>query len=329
MLGLPWREVMNNTGKFEAVAAFGDVIWHMNDKTNLTVGLRYTQDKKEFTWINGRMKRPNSTRSSRRSSRWASSTSCRSRRGLSLRGLRVPVDTPPGGLTKDNTWSDVSPRLVLDYKVNPDLMWFGSLSKGYKAGGYNSVEVGSQFDNEDVWNFETASRARSRSGRDAERLRVLLRLRQQAGGHARRHRRLGHSGVPRRHERRAGLGPRSRRAVARDGSLHVYAKAAFIDATYKDKFTQDVVRSTCRASRPASRTSAPRSVRVTTGSWQLGQLELSGRYAYRGEVALQRELAVTGHVRDETPFAVAPSRSVSTCASAGAARATSSAWRAT
>ena len=33
-------------------------------------------------------------------------------------------------------------------------MVFGSLAKGYKAGGYNSVEVGSRFDNEDVWNLE-------------------------------------------------------------------------------------------------------------------------------------------------------------------------------
>ena len=44
---------MYNHGDFKAIAAFGDVIWHLNDKTNLTVGLRYTQDKKEFTWING------------------------------------------------------------------------------------------------------------------------------------------------------------------------------------------------------------------------------------------------------------------------------------
>ena len=45
--------------------------------------------------------------------------------------------------------------LVLDYKVTPDVMWFGSLAKGYKAGGYNSVQVASEFENEDVWNFET------------------------------------------------------------------------------------------------------------------------------------------------------------------------------
>ena len=53
MLGMPWREAMYNHGDFKAYAAFGDVIWHVNDKTNLTVGLRYTHDKKEFTWING------------------------------------------------------------------------------------------------------------------------------------------------------------------------------------------------------------------------------------------------------------------------------------
>ncbi|MGH8081651.1 MAG: TonB-dependent receptor, partial [Lysobacter sp.] len=30
-----------------------------------------------------------------------------------------------------------------------------SLAKGYKAGGFNSLQIGSSFENEDVWNFET------------------------------------------------------------------------------------------------------------------------------------------------------------------------------
>src|SRR5690349_10119229 len=42
MLGMPWREAMYNRGDFQAFAGFGDVIWHLNDRTNLTVGLRYT-----------------------------------------------------------------------------------------------------------------------------------------------------------------------------------------------------------------------------------------------------------------------------------------------
>src|SRR3546814_16481619 len=34
-------------------------------------------------------------------------------------------------------------------------MGYASLAKGYKAGGFNSLQIGSDFDNEDVWNFET------------------------------------------------------------------------------------------------------------------------------------------------------------------------------
>ena len=36
----------------KAYAAFGDVIWRVNDKLNLTAGLRYTRDEKDFTWFN-------------------------------------------------------------------------------------------------------------------------------------------------------------------------------------------------------------------------------------------------------------------------------------
>ena len=156
MLGLPWREAMYNRGDFKAYAAFGDVIWHLNDKTNLTVGLRYTQDKKEFTWINGPHETPELDAVVA---------------GLEQAGFfdQFPVppeayrfadiafqgDTPAGGVTKNDSWDDVSPRVVLDYKVTPDVMWFGSIAKGYKAGGYNSVQVNSEFENEDVWNFET------------------------------------------------------------------------------------------------------------------------------------------------------------------------------
>jgi iron complex outermembrane receptor protein len=34
-------------------------------------------------------------------------------------------------------------------------MGYASLAKGYKAGGFNALQIDSAFDNEDVWNFET------------------------------------------------------------------------------------------------------------------------------------------------------------------------------
>jgi len=53
-----------------------------------------------------------------------------------------------------DSWSDFSPRAVLDYKFTPDVMGYVSATKGYKAGGYNSVQVGSRFQPEKVWNYE-------------------------------------------------------------------------------------------------------------------------------------------------------------------------------
>src|SRR5690606_236053 len=53
-----------------------------------------------------------------------------------------------------DSWSDLSPRFVADYHLTDKAMIFFSYAKGYKAGGFNSVEVASRFDNEDVQNFE-------------------------------------------------------------------------------------------------------------------------------------------------------------------------------
>jgi iron complex outermembrane receptor protein len=162
LLGMPWREAMFNEGQFKAAAVFGDVIWHATERLNLTFGLRYTHDEKEFSWYNGPREAPELDATL-----------------AALVDMGVPIDPaafqfdlvfdqtirdPETGevigtlegqqVVLDDSWDDVSPRFVVDYKVNDDVMVFGSLAKGYKAGGYNSVEIGSTFDNEDVWNLE-------------------------------------------------------------------------------------------------------------------------------------------------------------------------------
>lgn len=43
---------------------------------------------------------------------------------------------------------------MVDYKFTPDIMGYASVTKGYKAGGYNSVQVGSRFAPEKVINYE-------------------------------------------------------------------------------------------------------------------------------------------------------------------------------
>ncbi len=160
MLGLPWRETMYNEGDYKAAAAFGDVIWHATDRLNLTFGLRYTHDEKEFSWYNGPRVAPE-----------LDATLAALQAGGFFDVWPIPPSEyvfdvvfafPPVGtqviegqkVTSDNSWDDLSPRFVIDYEVTPDVMVFGSIAKGYKAGGYNSVQPLSLFDNEDVWNAE-------------------------------------------------------------------------------------------------------------------------------------------------------------------------------
>jgi iron complex outermembrane recepter protein len=310
MLGLPWREAMYNQGKFEATAAFGDVIWHMNDKTNLTVGLRYTQDKKEFTWINGPHETPELDAIVAGLGQmgffdaWPIPPEA-----YAFSDFVFPIDTPPEGVTRDNTWSDVSPRLVLDYKVNPDLMWFGSLSKGYKAGGFNSVEVGSEFENEEVWNVETGIKSAFPSAGVTLNASVFYYVydNKQAVTLVD----IDDSGVP---EYLVDTSDEQAWGVEADlqwratDNFTLYANAAFIDATYKDKMTQDVV-PVDLSGEPTGEPyfSAALGARYNWVLGNSGNLELSGRYAFRGESRCNENSQSQGTCADETPFEVAPS----------------------
>lgn len=66
----------------------------------------------------------------------------------------------------EKTYSTVSPKIALRYKVIPDASVFATVSKGYRAGGVNSFAptyTGStenlSYDKETVWNYETGIKA--------------------------------------------------------------------------------------------------------------------------------------------------------------------------
>jgi len=151
LLGDPWSEAISNDGNFKAYAGFGDVIWHVTDKFDITTGLRFTRDEKEFSWYNMPRSAP------------AFDATVAGLYGLGI--------LPPGTLDQfqqnviftsavgtpvyaSNTWNNWSPRVVASYKFTPDVMGYVSITKGYKAGGYNSVQVGSTFQPEKVINYE-------------------------------------------------------------------------------------------------------------------------------------------------------------------------------
>lgn len=169
VLGETWSEPMHNTGDFTAGAVFGDAIWHVNDRLNLTFGIRYTRDQKTFSWLNGPREAPGLDNT------LAFLASPLASNFLQLFYAQLDTIDPqlkylytsdvifnyaafPGvegqKITKKKTWSDISPRLVVDYRLNDEVMLWGSYTNGYKAGGFNSVEINSQFENEDVDNLE-------------------------------------------------------------------------------------------------------------------------------------------------------------------------------
>jgi iron complex outermembrane recepter protein len=154
LLGEPWREVMYDDGRFNSLGVFGDVIWHLTEQWNLTTGLRYSYDSKDFAWH----------------APYRDSPSLDAKlNGLAQAGLIAPNDPnyyfnlvfnygqAPGvdyRYATGSSWSDVSPRVVLDYRFNPSTMVYLSVAKGFTPGGFDSVQINGQYDNETVWNYE-------------------------------------------------------------------------------------------------------------------------------------------------------------------------------
>jgi len=176
LLGNPWTESYDNTLRSTAYAAFGDVIWHATDKLNLTVGLRYTRDEKAFTWFNGYHTADALNAALQVLDDAGILAAVGEEAGMPLSAemlaamdlaFQDPVSMANKGVLNraSKGWSDISPRLVVDYHLAEDTMVFASLAKGYKAGGYNAFSPGANFENEDVWNFEAGLKRSLAGGR--------------------------------------------------------------------------------------------------------------------------------------------------------------------
>jgi len=291
LLGNPWQESYDNTLDAEAVAAFGDVIWHATDRLNLTFGLRYTRDQKDFSWYNGyhRADALNQALAVLDAAGILAAVGAEAGLPLSaemLAGMDLAFSDPISMANKgvinrtSNSWSDWSPRFVLDYHLADDTMVFASLAKGYKAGGYNAFSPGAHFDNEEVWNLEAGIKQALAGGRfqyEASVYRYKYDNRQAI--------RLDTStSVPRyiidvSDLTATGLEFGARWQATRALSLDF--NAAWIDSTYDDYMTADGI------DLSGQPTGEPRMSYALGGSYvfdlaDAGSLRMSARHAYRG-----------------------------------------------
>jgi len=140
---------------YEGWAAYADLNYQFTDTLDASLGLRYTRDDKDF-------KLQVFDVSSELGPFWAMGF------------------TTDGFLQDSKTWSDLSPRVLVRWQPNDDWMYYGSATKGYKAGGYGSFAITpdllttgvtrdqarpDDFDPEEVMSYETGAKGRFLEGR--------------------------------------------------------------------------------------------------------------------------------------------------------------------
>lgn len=78
-------------------------------------------------------------------------------RSADLRGYAIPQLMPASGSTGDADFNQVSPRVSLGYHVTQNALAYVEASKGYKAGGFNTLPIPghSTFGEETSWTYET------------------------------------------------------------------------------------------------------------------------------------------------------------------------------
>ena len=138
---MPWAENEYSHTDTKAWSIYGDSIWHLDPKSNLTFGLRWSEDQKTMTWFTP-------PRVSQEFDQLMNAYG--SFVPPQYGGPFSPYDPIPPNvaffaaaqnsatpISSEKSWTNLSPRLVLDHKYDKDTMVFASLSQGYQAGGFN------------------------------------------------------------------------------------------------------------------------------------------------------------------------------------------------
>ncbi len=106
-------------GKYQGYSAYVDLSYAFNESFDVSVGVRYTYDEKDF------------------------SQEVLPDPGNSLLNFKVQTgfSTPNGPVRDKQDWDEVTWRVVANWQANDDALFFGSITTGYKPGGFGSFNV--------------------------------------------------------------------------------------------------------------------------------------------------------------------------------------------
>lgn len=120
-----------------SVAAYADWTFDLGEQLSLSAGVRWTDEDKRAVVLNRSYSGPDFTR----------------------------VTATPANFDKTVNFTNLSPKISLDYKLTPDILLYGLASRGFKSGGYNiranatAVPRSAEpFNDEQVDSFEVGSK---------------------------------------------------------------------------------------------------------------------------------------------------------------------------
>ncbi len=126
-------------------AAYGQADIPVGEKLTLTAGLRLTYEEKEFARVQ------------------------------EFFGADTPLVPPIGqgfrvtDVAVDENWSNLSPKIGVNYQLDEDHLFYASASKGFKSGGFdgrsNSDTEAVPYDPETLWAFEVGSKSTLAGGK--------------------------------------------------------------------------------------------------------------------------------------------------------------------
>ncbi len=146
-LGLPTLSGQSNwydPGTTKSYAGFGQLGFKITPELKITGGIRYTRDEKNGTQTGVAVSRagrfdPTDT--------------------ASLTPLALPVGTNSFTAPYGKNWSKATPQGTISYTPNEDLMVYGTISVGFKGGGFqnsapNAFAASTPYNPESVTNYE-------------------------------------------------------------------------------------------------------------------------------------------------------------------------------
>jgi iron complex outermembrane receptor protein len=124
------REEINARGTNSGYGIYGDITWSMSQKTDLTLGGRFSFDKKEFALS---LPEPD---------------------GWLGHYWLVGGHTAGQWIEEEKDWSEFTPRIALNHQLNENVNIYANYSRGYKAGGYNTFAFNVAFEDWTGWDAD-------------------------------------------------------------------------------------------------------------------------------------------------------------------------------